>query len=139
MSRPILCLDFDGVCHSYKSGWQGASVIPDPPVEGIFDFLNQAKEHFEIHIYSTRSNYPEGITAMQVWFGKHFTDYMFKKNPSLKEKFDHFLCPPWLNFPKKKPPAYVTIDDRAINFDGKWPDIDLLKNFQPWYKSKERG
>ena len=28
--KPILCLDFDGVIHSYISGWKGADVIPDP-------------------------------------------------------------------------------------------------------------
>lgn len=32
---PILCLDFDGVCHSYTSGWKGAAVIPDPAVPGL--------------------------------------------------------------------------------------------------------
>ena len=31
MPKPILCLDFDGVVHSYTSGWKGADVIPDPP------------------------------------------------------------------------------------------------------------
>lgn len=31
MGKPILCLDFDGVIHSYASGWKGADVIPDPP------------------------------------------------------------------------------------------------------------
>jgi len=38
MSKPILLIDFDGVIHSYTSGWQGAGVISDPPVEGAFDF-----------------------------------------------------------------------------------------------------
>ena len=27
--------DFDGVVHSYTSGWQGEDTIPDPPVPGI--------------------------------------------------------------------------------------------------------
>ena len=34
-----ILLDFDGVIHSYTSGWKGAGVIPDPPVPGAIDFL----------------------------------------------------------------------------------------------------
>lgn len=36
---PILSIDFDGVLHSYKSGWQGARNIPDPPVPDAIPWL----------------------------------------------------------------------------------------------------
>src|SRR5882672_3079773 len=40
MRKPILCLDFDGVLHSYSSGWKGADVIPDAPTPGMAAFLD---------------------------------------------------------------------------------------------------
>ena len=46
MTKPILCLDFDGVVHSYKSGWQGVDAIPDPPTEGFFEWLATDMPHF---------------------------------------------------------------------------------------------
>ena len=68
MSKPILCLDFDGVCHSYTSSWQGIDVIPDPAVPGLFEFLEAAKEVFDIQVFSSRSEDEKGIVAMQLWF-----------------------------------------------------------------------
>lgn len=134
LKKPILCLDFDGVCHSYISGWKGIDEIPDPPVDGLFEFLNIAKEYFEIQVYSTRSSHSTGINAMRAWFSDHFTEYMFEKNPDLREKFQYFLCPEWIFFPEQKPPAFVSIDDRVLTFEGEWPEIEMLKSFKPWNK-----
>lgn len=53
MNKPILVLDFDGTCHSYMSGWQGADVVLDPPVDGFFEFIESASRHFSIHIFSS--------------------------------------------------------------------------------------
>jgi len=39
-----------------------------------------------------------------------------------------------LHFPLEKPPALVSLDDRAITFMGEWPDIEVLKKFKPWNK-----
>jgi hypothetical protein len=122
-SKPILCLDFDGVCHSYLSGWKGADIIPDPPVEGLFEFLREAQKHFEIHVFSTRSLQDGGVEAMKQWFDEWHDRQNFKMLP-----------PPNLHFPVEKPPAFVMIDDRAMTFTGTWPSIETLKDFKPWNK-----
>lgn len=140
MSKPILCLDFDGVCHSYTSGWKGADIIPDPPVPGLFEFLEEAKEVFDIVIFSSRSSPNplggslDGTIAMHQWFAKHWTEYLFKKRPELKEKYSEFLDCSLVRFVSEKPPAFLTIDGRAITFTGQWPNIEELRSFQPWYK-----
>ena len=41
--RPTVCFDFDGVIHSYTSGWKGDDVIPDPPVEGIKEVIDKLR------------------------------------------------------------------------------------------------
>ncbi len=132
MSKPILCLDFDGVIHSYTSGWQGADVIPDPPVPGAIDFLRKAVKHFSVVIFSSRSNQPGGRDAMREWLHHYI---IAAESVVIREESPF---PPWftkIEWPIDKPPAFVTIDDRAITFTGVWPSIDNLKNFKPWNKS----
>jgi hypothetical protein len=133
MYKPILCLDFDGVCHSYTSGWKGADVIPDPPVPGLFDFLERASTVFDIQIYSSRSNQPGGIEAMQKWFCEHYTIWLYQYQPEPEKR--HSVEPSWIKFPTEKPAAFITLDDRAITFNGTFPDVDSLRSFQPWYRS----
>lgn len=124
--KPILCLDFDGVCHSYTSGWQGADVISDPPVPGLFEFLEEALEEFEIYIYSSRSHQPGGISAMMKWLYYHYKQWQSETRKMLQ--MDD------VKFPVYKPPAFLTIDDRAMTFTGQWPTTRELQKFQPWYK-----
>jgi hypothetical protein len=128
MTKPILCLDFDGVIHSYSSGWKGADVIPDPPVDGAMKFIWEATEHFRVAIFSSRTNQSGGLTAMQSWLNKNFRDYW---GPHRTEADDKLAEIEW---PIEKPAALVTLDDRAITFDGTWPDIESLKRFKPWNK-----
>ena len=55
--KPILSLDFDGVIHSYTSGWQGPRTIPDAPVPGALRFLIEAQRRFQVAIFSSRGQY----------------------------------------------------------------------------------
>lgn len=136
MNKPILCLDFDGVLHSYSSGWKGAAIIPDDPVPGAVPFLERAIGHFTVHIFSSRSNQDGGREAMKAWLRTHVTRYFDCEfshgNP---REFDRAIAIlDAIRWPDEKPPALVTIDDRAITFDGTWPAIDRLLAFKPWNK-----
>ena len=124
MKKPILCLDFDGVLHGYQSGWQGAHTIPDPPVPGAMGFIERACESFEVHVFSSRSNQPGGLAAMETWLRDHLIEEIgIERQKALRIILD-----------TAKPPAMVTLDDRAITFTGEWPDIEELLRFQPWNK-----
>lgn len=119
VSKPILCLDFDGVIHSYTSGWKGADVIPDPPVPGALQFMAEATKHFTVAIFSSRSNQLGGIEAMRRWLWHYVGD------------LDWFVEIEW---PTHKPSAFVGIDDRVLTFTGTWPTMSELHTFKPWNK-----
>lgn len=127
MSKPILCLDFDGVIHSYASGWKGTDVIVDPPVPGAMQFIARAVEEFTVAIHSSRSASGRATRIMREWIGKQLREvFGEERGYAILEQ---------LKFPYEKPPALVTIDDRAITFKGVWPDMETLRSFKPWNKA----
>lgn len=136
MSKPILCLDFDGVMHSYTSGWKGASVIPDDPVPGMVTFLEDAIKEFSVQVFSSRSNQEGGLLAMQRWVSTHVTRHFDCEHHggSPRDSDRAYAIIDALGWPLEKPAAMVTIDDRAITFTGKWPSIKSLQQFEPWNK-----
>ncbi|MDN3278802.1 hypothetical protein QWJ07_31385 [Frankia sp. RB7] len=127
-NKPILCLDFDGVIHSYSSGWQGDTVIPDPVVPGFFEWAEQAAKAFRLVIYSSRSKNPDAITAMQFYLAEQRKVW---RDAGGKTETD---APLSFEFASEKPAAFLTIDDRAITFDGTWPSVSALRAFRPWNK-----
>ncbi len=123
--KPILCLDFDGVIHSYTSGWKGARTIPDDPVPGALTFMEEALlEGWDVVIHSSRARYFGGITAMRNWLRGHAGNSWDTMGPCLCQ----------VRFVRMKPPAIVTIDDRALTFTGVWPALDDVRAFKPWNK-----
>jgi len=120
--KEIIVLDFDGVIHSYTSGWQGADVANDPPVPGVREFILAAANEFKICIISARSNQSGGIRCM--------AEYLYNILGLPADVMSE------IDFPTHKPPAHLWIDDRAVCFKGEWPTIQELLDFKPWYKYK---
>lgn len=136
--NPIICVDFDGVIHSYTSGWKGVDIIPDPPVPGAIewimlhlpvpDAMGMSEEYRgpEVVIYSARSKEPKGIKAMKEWLILHGMHKAYFYDDILK-------------FPTQKPAAFLTLDDRAICFDGRFPTSSEMLAFTPWNKLDVSG
>ena len=113
MKRTIV-FDFDGVIHSYTSGWQGIDIIPDKPTDGIQDVIDELRNKgYEVIIVSTRCVEEKGIKAIQ--------NYLKENDIVVDDIMAH------------KPPALVYVDDRAITFDGKTSTlVEKICTFKPW-------
>ena len=118
MNKQTVVFDFDGVIHSYKSGWPGDAIIPDEPVVGIDKALRDIHQAgYKIVIVSSRCNSKAGMVAVNDWMLKY--DLL---------KYVDLIS-------SSKPPAIVYVDDRGICFDGH-PEklLTQIQKFKPWYK-----
>ena len=127
--KPILCVDFDGVIHSYERGWQDGSIY-GVVVPGFFEWLEQARYFFKVVIYSSRSKTDQGIIAMSEWLHRERNKWI--ANGGRRNPIDRLE----IEFAHEKPAAFLTIDDRAICFKGEWDaselSMDALLGFKPW-------
>ncbi len=109
--QKTICLDFDGVIHSYQSGWRGAEVIPDPPIHKVDVAIRQLRRDYRVVVFSARCREEAGCVAIEHWLAKHSIEV-------------DEVC-------RHKPPAHVYVDDRAVRFNGDWEqtihDIHLFK------------
>jgi hypothetical protein len=131
--RKIVVIDFDGVIHSYTSGWtEDARDIADSPHSvrlrkhgrndtdyTSIDWLTDLVRHKELHIciLSSRSKYMGAIDAMQAWL---------KQYGMSQETLDK------ISFPSEKPAAFMMIDDRAVRFTGQFIQAAEIKAFKTW-------
>ena len=112
-------IDFDGVINSYTSGWDedkgGATWLPDPPVPGVKEALEELSQRFRIVIFTTRAKTSEGAKAVCDWLTKY--DIYHDKVTNKKEA------------------GLLLIDDRAITFKGDWTQtLEDIRSFKHWMK-----
>lgn len=124
--KPTICIDFDGVIHSYDRGWQNG-VIYGEVVPGFFEWIERVRDQFKLVIYSSRSKDEELRNKMAVWLVKRYEAW---RTPHEKDEAATF------EFAHEKPAAWLTIDDRAIRFTGDWSTPELsaeaMRAFKPW-------
>jgi hypothetical protein len=116
MNKQTVVLDFDGVIHSYSSGWKGADVIPDPPTPGCREAIAVLREKYQVVVVSSRCHQPGGIEAVKVWLTLHDIGVDDVTND--------------------KPPHIVVVDDRALRFTGDWQAVidGIPEASVPWNK-----
>jgi hypothetical protein len=135
--RKLLCIDMDGCLHSYVSGWTRVDDLPDPPVPGSLEFLIKASEDFDLAIHSSRSVDSDGMAAMQEWLRRWMFDAGYWSSSLMRDVSeavrDDVLGK--IQWPTAKPPAFLTIDDRAVTFTGLWPDPAMLLRFKTWQQN----
>jgi hypothetical protein len=114
--KQTVVLDFDGVVHSYSSGWMGAENVPDPPTPGAKEAIVKLRESYYVVIVSSRCHQPGGIEAISAWLRKHGIEVDQVTN--------------------NKPPHIVVVDDRAFRFTGNWNDVieGIPAASVPWNK-----
>lgn len=117
--KPTVVFDFDGVIHSYTSGWKGAEEIPDAPVPGISEAIERIRmAGYRVVVVSTRCGKPTGMGAVRRYLQENgivVDDVMMEK-----------------------PPAVCYIDDRAIQFDGNAEALfDKVANFRTWQQMEK--
>ena len=127
--KPTLCIDFDGVIHSYERGWQNGAIY-GTVVPGFFEWAATVKQFFKLVIYSSRSK--DGTEAMEAWLKDHYQKWA-------ATEWDGHISAPEFEFAHEKPPAWLTIDDRAICFRGDWStpelSVEAMLAFKPWMAS----
>lgn len=135
---PILCLDFDGVVHDYKHGWKDGRIYGHLTA-GFYDWALKAQEFFTLVIYSSRSKDDDGIEQMSAWLVKEIGQSVVRKGyRGADNRVTVDIGKVRFEFAHEKPPAFLTIDDRSLTFNGNWDDFDpqTMRQFKPWMETK---
>jgi hypothetical protein len=103
LAQRTLCIDFDGVLHTYSRGWHDGTLY-DPPIPGAIAALWALREAgYVLVVHTTRCADPSQTQLIRDWLERYGAPVIWKVT-------------------HEKLPALAYIDDRAVRFTD-WPDI----------------
>ena len=109
--KKTLLIDLDGVLNQYTGNFD-KNYIPEIK-QGAKEFLTKLSENYVVKIFTTRNK----ILASK-WLIENNLDNIIEDITNVKDL------------------SYLYIDDRCINFDGNYENLEKqIQNFKPWYRS----
>lgn len=114
-TRPTIAVDFDGVIHAYRHGWQDGTIY-DEPMPGAAESLRMLIDKgFRVVIHSSRAS-------------------TVQKRAEIMEWLDNYDIP-YHDVTNLKPAAIVYLDDRALKFDNWNQAVAALSAYDPLLES----
>ena len=109
--------DFDGVCCSYKDGWQGEEVFGEP-VKGAAEFVDELNDKgYKTLLFTVR----KANDALNKWLEDNSFHFSAINSTSHNP----------VESGKEKPAAELYIDDKAARFDEDKPEdsFDQIRKY----------
>ena len=108
--KKTILIDLDGVLNTYTGNFD-KDFIP-PIIEGAKEFLEKLSNNFDIKLFTTRNK----LLAAK-WLQENKIEHLFSDITNTKDL------------------AWLYIDDRCLNFDGDFNNLEKsISEFTPWYK-----
>lgn len=131
--KGTVCLDFDGVCNTYKGKFDKNEL--HKPLYGLSAFVSDLiSEGYRVAVYSQRSK--ENAYELMVWWHRYkiygYENIYYEENDK-KYKLKDFSS---IFFPAEKPIAKVYVDDNAVVFKGNYKKTfkQILRHKPYWKK-----
>lgn len=110
MFKKTILIDLDGVLNTYTGDFDEHFI---PPIkEGALEFIKKLSVNYNIKIFTTRNN----LLSAEWVINNGLKDFV-NDVTNIKE------------------PSYLIIDDRCVNFNGNYDELEKqINNFEVWYK-----
>jgi len=111
MYKKTVLLDLDGVLNTYCGKYNENFI--EPISDGAFEFVKNLSLDYKVVIFTSRN-----LLLASKWIIENGLEDFIENVTNVKE------------------PAYLTIDDRCIKFNGSFQDLKSnIEDFKVWYKN----